>query len=63
MSGMSLHELADAIGNKVTRQALHKYEQGKVLPDIEMIILLSNALKVRPDYFFRTTEVKIEFGE
>ena len=63
MSGMSLADLSKAIGNKVTRQALHKYEQGKVIPDSKMVIMLSNALNVRPDYFYRTTEVKIEFSE
>jgi len=63
MSGLSLQKLEDKIGKKVTRQALHKYEQGKVLPDSEMIILLGNALNVRPDYFFKKTEVKVELGE
>lgn len=58
-SGYSLQDLADALGNKVTRQALHRYEKGEVLPDSEMMGLLSDALKVRPDYFFRDSRVEV----
>jgi Zn-dependent peptidase ImmA (M78 family)/DNA-binding XRE family transcriptional regulator len=61
LSGLSLQDLAVKLGNKVSRQALHKYEKGDVIPDSEMIDLLSNALNVRPDFFFR--ETKVEFTE
>ena len=61
LSGLSLQDLADKIDNKISRQALHKYEKGEVVPDSEMINLLSNALNVRPDFFFR--EAKIEFTD
>ena len=59
LNGLSLQNLADKLDNKVSRQALHKYERGEVIPDSEMIILLSTAFKVRPDFFFRETVVKI----
>ena len=59
LNGFSLQDLANALENKVTRQALHRYEKGEVLPDSEMISLLSTALHVRPDYFFRDTVVEI----
>lgn len=61
MNGLSLQDLADKIENCVTKQALSKYEQGHVIPDSEMIGVLSEALNVRPDYFHSTTS--IEFGE
>ncbi|OJV44914.1 MAG: DNA-binding protein [Bacteroidales bacterium 36-12] len=61
MKGFSLQDLADALGNQVSRQALHRYEKGEVIPDTEKINLLSKALNVNPDYFFRIT--KVEFGE
>lgn len=61
MKGFSLQDLADEIDNRVTKQALSKYEQGQVIPDSEMTGLLANALDVRPDYFYSDTEV--EFGE
>lgn len=61
MNGLSLQALADKIKNKVSKQALSKYELGKVIPDSEMIQTLSEALKVRPDYFY--SDINIEFGE
>ena len=61
MKGFSLQDLADAMDNSLSRQALHRYEKGEVIPDAEKINLLSNALDINPDYFFRTTNV--ELGE
>jgi Zn-dependent peptidase ImmA (M78 family)/DNA-binding XRE family transcriptional regulator len=60
MGGLSLQELADKLNNRVTRQALHKYEKGDFMPDSEMIAHLCDALGVRPDYFFRKEEVNLE---
>lgn len=59
MQGLSLQELADKLSTKISRQALHKYEKGAVIPDSEMIGLLADALHVRPDYFFNEIEVKL----
>ncbi|MCB0410668.1 MAG: ImmA/IrrE family metallo-endopeptidase [Flavobacteriales bacterium] len=61
MKGFSLQGLADALENQLSRQALHRYEKGEVIPDAEKINLLSRALNVNPDYFFRST--KVELGE
>ncbi len=64
LNGLSLQDLADklkAINKKMSKQALHKYEKGEVLPDSEMIGLLANVLKVRPEFFFR--EQNVELGE
>lgn len=59
MNGFSLQDLADALDNKLSRQALHRYEKGDVIPDAEKINMLSKALKVSSDHFFRTTKVKL----
>lgn len=59
MKGFSLQDLADALGNQLTRQALHRYEKGEVMPDSDKINLLSEALDVSPDFFFRTFEVEL----
>lgn len=59
MNGFSLQELADAMESKVTRQALHRYEKGEVVPDSEKIGWLSKAMSVSPDYFFRPTQVDL----
>lgn len=61
MNGFSLQDLSDKLNNAITRQALHKYEKGEVVPDSKMIGLLCNAMNVRPDYFFR--ENQVELGE
>lgn len=58
--GLSLQDLATKLGNKVTRQALHRYEKGEVTPNSEMLGFLSEIMAVRPDYFFRDT--RIDFG-
>jgi Zn-dependent peptidase ImmA (M78 family)/DNA-binding XRE family transcriptional regulator len=59
MAGLSLQDLAGKLQNRVTRQALHKYEKGEFMPDSEMLGRLCDALGVRPDYFYRKTEVKM----
>lgn len=61
MKGFSLQDLADALDNQLSRQALHRYEKGEVMPDNDKINQLSKVLNVNPDYFFRTT--KVELGE
>jgi len=59
MAGMSLQDLADKLGNVVTRQALNKYEQGKMKPNSDLIIKLANALNVSADYFFAVPEIEV----
>lgn len=59
LNGFSLQDLANKLNNKITRQALHRYEKGEVVPDSEMIGLLSDAMNIRPDYFFRDTQVEL----
>jgi transcriptional regulator with XRE-family HTH domain len=59
MNGFSLQDVVDAMGNILSRQALHRYEKGEVVPDSEKISLLGKALKVSPDYFFRSTKVEL----
>lgn len=63
ISGLSLQSLADKLaelGTSITKQAVSKYEQGDAIPNSEMVGLLSEALKVRPDYFYN--DFTIEFG-
>lgn len=60
MKGYSLQDLADALDNRVSKQALNKYEQGLMKPDSEVLMLICNALEVRPDYFTRETSITLE---
>ncbi len=53
MKGWSLQELADNLVISISKQALHKYESGSMNPTGEVLIALSKALEVKPDYFLR----------
>ena len=61
MAGFSLQELADALENKVSKQALNKYEMGLMNPSGDVLVAISNTLKVKPDYFLKRNQV--ELGE
>jgi Zn-dependent peptidase ImmA (M78 family)/DNA-binding XRE family transcriptional regulator len=61
MAGMSLQDLSDALANKVTKQALSKYEQGEMNPTSAVLLAISQALKLKPDYFLR--KKSLEFGD
>lgn len=60
MAGMSLQDLETKLDKVVSRQALHKYEQGKMKPDSQVLIALSNALNVPVDYFYSIPTVHVE---
>jgi Zn-dependent peptidase ImmA (M78 family)/DNA-binding XRE family transcriptional regulator len=60
MRGLSLQDLSDKLGNKVSRQALHKYETGEVVPDNVMVQDIAGVLDLKPDYFYREQTVNIE---
>jgi Zn-dependent peptidase ImmA (M78 family)/DNA-binding XRE family transcriptional regulator len=60
MRGFSLQDLADELDNKISRQALHKYEKGKVEPTNSMIQDIADTLDLKPDYFYRDREVEIK---
>ncbi len=63
MAGLSLQELADSLGNVITKQALSKYEQGKMKPNSDLIIRLSEVLNVTVDFFFSDPSVKVQLTE
>jgi len=59
MQGLSLQELADKMDGFVSKQILSKYELGEAKPGSAVLIALSKALAVRPDYFLRETKVEL----
>jgi Zn-dependent peptidase ImmA (M78 family)/DNA-binding XRE family transcriptional regulator len=59
MAGLSLQDLETKLEKVVSRQALHKYEQGKMKPDSQVLIALSNALSVPVDYFYSIPSVHV----
>ena len=60
MNGFSLQDLSDAIANRLNKQALQRLETEEAEPDSETVSLLSKALKVTSDYFFRESTVTLE---
>ena len=61
MAGLSLQNLADRLGNVVSKQSLNKYEQGKMKPDSELVISLAKILNVPVDFFFSGPVTAVEF--
>src|SRR5262245_45303384 len=59
MKGWSLQQLADSIALAITKQALHKYESGTMKPTGDVLIALSKALDVKPDYFLKESSVEL----
>jgi Zn-dependent peptidase ImmA (M78 family)/DNA-binding XRE family transcriptional regulator len=53
MNGFSLQDLADVLDNRITKQALNKYEAGQMRPNSELLGDLSKVLNVKPDFFVR----------
>ncbi|MCE1199018.1 MAG: XRE family transcriptional regulator [Marinilabiliales bacterium] len=60
MAGLSLQNLADRLGNVVSKQSLNKYEQGKMKPDSDLLISLSSILNVPVDFFFSEPSVAVD---
>jgi Zn-dependent peptidase ImmA (M78 family)/DNA-binding XRE family transcriptional regulator len=60
MKGYSLQDLTDSLDNAVSKQALNKYEQGLMKPESSILLMICNALEVRPDYFSRETSINLE---
>ena len=59
MAGYSLRSLADEIHAEVSHTMLQKFEAGEVCPDTKLLARLGQALHVRPDYFFKTDELRL----
>jgi len=59
MKGWSLQELADNITMAISKQALNKYEQNLMKPTGEVLIALSKALDVKPDYFLKESAIEL----
>lgn len=56
--GMTQEELGEALG--ISKQAVSKYERGKMLPDSQVLIALSKLLQLKPDYFFRPFKISLD---
>ncbi|TAH42329.1 MAG: ImmA/IrrE family metallo-endopeptidase [Bacteroidetes bacterium] len=59
MAGMSLQDLSDALINKVSKQALSKYETGLMNPTSQVLLAIAKALKIKPDYFLKEQQISL----
>ncbi len=60
LAALSQDELVEKMGNIVSKNAISKYEKGEMMADSTILLALSKALNVKPDYFFRPFTVAIE---
>ena len=59
-SGLSLRDLSERIDNRVTAQAISKYEREESVPSSDVLYSISDALGVTPDYLASDQEIHIE---
>ncbi len=60
LAALSQDQLVEKMGNAVSKNAISKYEKGEMMADSTILLALSKALDVKPDYFFRPFTVEIE---
>lgn len=60
MRGLSMDELSKNMNNLISKQAISKYENGKMLPDSSVLIAFSHSLAQPIDYFFRPFTFQID---
>ena len=60
MAGLSLRQLSLKMENKVSYNAIAKYEKAEMMPDSKVLLALSDALQVKPDYFFQPYSVTVQ---
>ncbi len=58
-SGYSLRGLSDAMGKKVTAQAIGKYERGEDVPSSGVLLALADALKVSLSYLIDAQQIQL----
>lgn len=62
-AGISLRDLEERIGNRVTAQAIGKYERDESMPGSGVLIALADALGVSADYLVGDQEMVLEAVE
>lgn len=58
-AGYSLRDLAEAIGGKVSAQAIGKYERGEMTPSSDVLIALGKALEVTLAYLMNSQGIEL----
>lgn len=63
MAGHSLRSLAEALNGEPSHTQIAKFEAGESCPDTKQLAHFAQALKIRPDYFFKKDGLKLETVE
>src|ERR1700732_312380 len=59
-SGLSLRELEEVIGNRVTAQAIGKYERDEDMPSSPVLSALARGLSVSEEYLLATDDLVLD---
>ena len=59
-AGLSLRDLSDRIGNRVSAQAIGKYERNEDMPGSAPLLAIAKALDVQVDYLLSADEIELE---
>lgn len=59
MAGLSMERLANEAGRTVSKQAISKYENGKMKPGSDVLLALAKPLGVKVEYFLRSRSLRI----
>ncbi len=59
MAGLSMDQLVAKMQNRVSKQAISKYENGMMKPDGAVLTQLGRALSVHPEFLLSTTSVQL----
>jgi Zn-dependent peptidase ImmA (M78 family) len=60
MRGLSLRQLSEATGNRVSHNALNRYEKGVMRPGSEVLVAVAEALRQSPEFFFRPFGIELK---
>lgn len=63
IKGMSQRDLSNAVDNQISPTAIAKYEKGLMMPSSGNLIMLSEALDMNIDYFFRPFSIQIDISK
>jgi Zn-dependent peptidase ImmA (M78 family) len=59
MNGLSMQGLSDLLDNKISKQAISRYENGDMLPERANFLDLIKVLKVKEDFFHRGKSIEL----
>lgn len=62
-AGLSLAQLTEKIGDKITRQALYRYEKGEIMPPQERIEKIAEITGYPVSFFFKPITTEVTIGE